>query len=299
MGAHAPGVRPVWLTRELFPFESRFVEIDGHRVHYIDEGSGDVLLMLHGNPTWSFLYRGLIAKLSDRFRCVALDYPGFGLSAAAAGYDLLPESHAAVVRAFVDRLGLERFAPVVQDWGGPIGLGVAGQVPDRVSALVIGNTWAWPVGDDPHFVRFSSAMGGALGGLAIRHLNAFVNVMIPLGTRRRKLSRVEMGAYRIPLDTPERREASHVFPREIVRSAAFLARVEAGLRGLAGKPVLLCWGDRDIAFREKERARFESLFPGAETVPLPGAGHYVQEDAPEEIAEAIRAFWPRRVEGEP
>ncbi|MPY79897.1 MAG: alpha/beta fold hydrolase, partial [Actinophytocola sp.] len=102
------GARPSWVDDDLFPFESRFVELDGHVVHYVDEGSGPILLMLHGNPTWSFVYRQVIESLRDRFRCIALDYPGFGLSVAAPGYRYLPEEHAAVVVSFLDRLGLSR-----------------------------------------------------------------------------------------------------------------------------------------------------------------------------------------------
>jgi haloalkane dehalogenase len=291
------GARPDWLTRELFPCESKFIEVDGHVVHYVEEGEGPTLLMLHGNPTWSFVYRHLIGLLRERFRCVALDYPGFGLSIATEGYDHLPESHLEVVERFVDRLGLRDFTPVVQDWGGPIGLGLAGRRPADVRALVILNTWAWPVADDPHFVRFSGLMGGAIGGFAIRSFNAFVNILIPLGTPRQKLSAEVMQAYRRPMSTRERREATHIFPRAIVGSTPFLATVEAGLEGLADKPVLLCWGDKDIAFREKERARFARTFPQAQSVALPGAGHYVQEESPAEIAEAIRAWWPEHVEG--
>ncbi|MFO0734821.1 MAG: alpha/beta fold hydrolase [Labilithrix sp.] len=290
------GTRPDWLTRELFPFESRFTEIGGHTIHYVDEGSGPTLLMLHGNPTWSFVYRHMIGLLRDRFRCVAVDYPGFGLSVAGEGYDHLPESHMAVVEDFIEHLGLTEFSPVVQDWGGPVGLGVAGRQPERVRALVICNTWAWPVADDPHFVRFSGLMGGAIGGFAIRNFNAFVNVMIPMGTPRRKFSVEAMQAYRRPMSTRSRREATHIFPKAIVGSTPFLATVERGLGGLAQKPVLLCWGDKDIAFREKERARFARTFARARSVALPGAGHYVQEESPAEIAAAIRAWWPEDVE---
>jgi haloalkane dehalogenase len=247
--------------------------------------------MLHGNPTWSFVFRHLIAGLKDRFRCVALDYPGFGLSTAAPGYDSLPETHLGVVERFVAHLGLKDFTPVVQDWGGPIGLGLAGRQPDNVRALVIGNTMAWPVDDDPHFVRFSGLMGGAIGGFAIRHFNAFVNVMMPLGTPKRSLTRAEMQAYRRPLATAARREATHVFPREIVGSTDFLRRVEAGLAALKDKPTLLCWATKDLAFREQERARFAALFPRAQTVKLEGAGHYLQEDAPAEVVAAVRAWW--------
>lgn len=287
---------PPWLDPALFPFRSRFVTVDGHRLHYVDEGQGPTLLMFHGNPTWSFAYRHLITRLREAFRCVAFDYPGFGLSTAAPGYEPLPRHHAQVAERFVDTLGLTDFTPVVQDWGGPIGLWVAGRRPDRVRALLIGNTMAWPVSDDPHFVRFSKVMGGPVGGFAIRHFNAFVNVMIPLGTPKRSLSRAEMRAYRAPMASPERREATHVFPREVLGSAEFLAEVAALLPGLAPKPALLCWGDKDIAFRAKELARFQALLPNARTVPLPGAGHYVQEEAPDEIAAALRGFWVEQVE---
>jgi haloalkane dehalogenase len=286
------GSRPAWLTPAMFPFQSRFLSIDGHVVHYVDEGRGPVLLMLHGNPTWSFVWRHLIASLRDRFRCIALDYPGFGLSIARDGYDHLPESHAKVVAAFVEALDLRGFTPVVQDWGGPIGLSVAGQMPERVRALVIGNTMAWPVDDDPHFVRFSSIMGGPIGGFAIRHFNAFVNVMIPIGTPKRRLDAEAMRAYRLPLSSAARREASRVFPRAIVGSTPFLRQVEAGLAHLSDKPALICWGTKDVAFREKERQRFERTFARSHTTILEGAGHYVQEDAPDEIVSAIDAWWP-------
>ncbi len=286
-------MRPAWLDQRLFPFESHFLQLDGHTLHYVDEGKGPTLLMLHGNPTWAFLWRHLIAGLKDRFRCVALDYPGFGLSTARPGYEPLPRHHAQVVEAFVEKLGLERFSPVVQDWGGPIGLWVAGRQAHRVERLLIGNTWAWPVDQDPHFTRFSAAFGGALGGVAIRRLNAFVNLMVPLGTPRRRVRGETLDCYRRVLDTPQRREATHVFPREIAKGTAFLAEVEAGLAALKGKPALLLWGDKDIAFRAQELGRFQASFPGAAVQPLPGAGHYIQEDAPEEMVGAIRAWWPQ------
>lgn len=286
--------RPAWVTRELLPFESRFVDVHGHSIHYLDEGTGPTLLMLHGNPTWSFLYRHLIGALRGRFRCVALDYPGFGLSHASEGYEPLPEHHADVVEAFVRKLELRSFTPVLQDWGGPIGLSVAGRVPERVESLVILNTWAWPVSDDPHFVRFSNAMGGALGGFAIRHFNAFVNIMIPMGTPRRTLPKTAMNAYRTPMNTAARRRATNVFPRAIVNSAPFLATVEAGLSKLRDKRALIVWGDKDIAFRAKERERFEALFPSHRTVIVPGAGHFMQEDAHEEISAALLEWWSAR-----
>jgi haloalkane dehalogenase len=133
--------RPTWVDDELFPFESRFVAIDGHTVHYVDEGSGPTLLFLHGNPTWSFVYRDAIRSLRDEFRCVAVDYPGFGLSSPSAGYRYLPEEHAQVIAAFIDTLDLSGITLVAHDWGGPIGLAAVEQQPTAFDRLVLANTW--------------------------------------------------------------------------------------------------------------------------------------------------------------
>ncbi len=278
---------PGWIPTDLFPFESRFVGIEGHRIHYVDEGSGPTLLLLHGNPTWSFLYRDIIRRLKAHMRCVAIDYPGFGLSQAAEGYDYRPASHAKVVEAFVDSLGIGKFFIMVQDWGGPIGLWVAARRASQVQGLIIGNTWAWPIDGDRHFERFSDLIGGPIGRVLIRHFNAFVNVMVPMNVKGRRLSSKVMAAYRGPFPAKEDRMPTWIFPREIRRSREFLAEVEAGLAKLAAKPALILWGDRDIAFRTKERKRFERTFPAHRTLILEGAGHYIQEAAPDEISEAI------------
>ena len=282
--------RPDWVSDQLFPFDSRHLDVDGCRLHYIDEGQGPALLLLHGNPTWSFLYRHLVARLVHRFRCIALDYPGFGLSSSRPGYGFTPAEHAAVVERFVAELGLDSFTPVVHDWGGPIGLAVASRHPERVRALVITNTFAWPVDGDRHFELFSRLMGGAAGRLAIRRANAFVNVMVPAGTRRR-LSPVEMAHYRAPFPTPDARMPTYVFPREILASRKFLAEVEAGLPRLAHLPTLLAWGGKDVAFRAAERRRFEAVFPHHHTVVFEQARHYLHEDVPEELAAAIEGWW--------
>ena len=283
--------RKLGLVPGSFPFESRFLDVAAARIHYIDEGAGPVLLMLHGNPTWSFTFRHLIVLLRDRFRCIAPDLPGFGLSVAPAGYRYLPENHTQLVAAFVDHLALDSFTPVVQDWGGPIGLSLAGRDPSRIERLVIGNSWCWPVNGDPHFEIFSRLMGGPIGKVAIRRYNAFVNAFIPAGLKRRPATTAVLEAYRRPLSTPDRRMPSYVFPRSILRSRTFLEHCEASLAALAGKPALILWGDADPAFRSKERERFETVLPDHRTVILRGAGHYIWEDAPDEIAMAVRAWW--------
>ena len=256
----APG-RSTWVDDELFPFESRFVTLDGHTVHFVDEGSGPTLLFLHGNPTWSCDYRDVIHALRDEFRCVALDCPGFGLSSAGPGYRYLPEEHAAVVVDFLDRLA---------------------------------NTWAWPLNGDLIVELASRIMGGPIGRALIRRFNLFVNAMIPVGHRLRKLTPDEMAHYRNALATHDRREASAVFPRRITASRDFLAGIEAELADLASLPTLIVWGNSDFAFRTKERRHWEQIFADHHTVIVEGAGHFVQSDAPGEFAAAIRGWWSAR-----
>src|SRR5207248_1307362 len=183
------------------------------RMHYIDEGEGPPLLLLHGNPTWSFLYREIIAGLRDRFRCVAIDYPGFGLSRAAPGYGFTPAEHADVVEQLILQLDLQGVTMMVQDWGGPLGFAAATRHPNRFAAFVIGNTWAWPKSDLGTQV-FSRLLGGPLGGFLILRRNVFVERILPQNAKRVELSELVMEAYRGPFPTPESRRPMHVFPRE-------------------------------------------------------------------------------------
>jgi haloalkane dehalogenase len=258
-------------------------------VHYVDEGAGPTLLLVHGNPTWSFLYRDIIKGLRTEFRCVALDYPGFGLSAPSPACGFTPAEHAEVVEGFIEQLGLTAITMMVQDWGGPIGFAVAIRHPDRFYRFVIGNTWAWPK-DDLRTHVFSRLLGGSLGGYLIGRRNIFVETILPRGVKRNRMPDAVMNAYRGPFPTAESRRPMQVFPREILRSRSFLADVAAGLAQLRDRPALLCWPTKDFAFHEAERKRWEELFPNHRTTLLEGAGHYIQEDAAAEITAAIRAF---------
>jgi haloalkane dehalogenase len=280
--------RPDWVDPELYPFEDRELAVDGARMHYVDEGEGPPLLLLHGNPTWSFLYRELIRGLRDRFRCIALDYPGFGLSVPALGYGFTPAEHARVVEDVVIALDLHDAAMMVQDWGGPIGFAVAGRHPERFARFIIGNTWAWPVQRNPTVWAFARMMGGPVGRRLIQNRNIFVEAALPGGVKRVTLSPAVMAHYRGPFPTPASRFPVAVMPREILGSAPFLAGVEATLTRVADRPALIVWPDRDVAFGKRERRRWERVFPNHRTVELAGAGHYIQEDAPGEIVAAIR-----------
>ena len=290
-GQMAEPVRPEWVPERLYPFADRYADVDGCRVHYVDEGDGPPLLLLHGNPTWSFLYRNLILGLRDRYRCVAVDYPGFGLSTAAPGYRFTPAEHARVVEKLLHQLELTDVTMMVQDWGGPIGFRVATRNPQRFRAFVIGNTWAWPK-SDPGTQVFSRLLGGPIGQLLISRRNFFVETILPRGVRRTTLAPEVRAAYRGPFPTPASRRPTHVFPREILGSRPWLAEIENDLRVLRDRRALLVWATGDVAFREPERRRWETVFPIHQTVLLDGAGHYIQEDAADEIITAIRDWQP-------
>ncbi|ARP82322.1 hypothetical protein CAL12_16865 [Bordetella genomosp. 8] len=287
---------PAWLDQTLFPFKNRWIDIDGNRIHYVDEGSGPTLLLLHGNGSWSFLYRHIITRLAPHFRCIAFDHAGFGLSRARPGFTFKPREHATVLEGLVRALSLRDIRLVVQDWGGPIGLSFAGLRPDLIDKLIICNTWAWPADGIKHIENWSRLTGGGLGRFLIVRYNALTRFLVPMSTKRR-LTSTEKAAYARPYPTPASRIPHSQFAKEIPESRDFLSEVEAGLARLRDKPVLILWGDNDPGFRDSERQRFETEFPGAEVHVLTGAKHFVQEDAPAEICHAIEQFEAAHMEG--
>ena len=283
MGENDPG----WLDRTVFPFASRFLDVGGNRIHYIDEGSGPSLLLLHGNPSWSFLYRHIVLRLAPHFRCVAPDYPGFGLSTATSAYGYTAREHSGVLEGFVDALGLSELRIMVQDWGGPIGLGLAGRRPELAHSFIIGNSFAWPA--TTAMKGFSYVVGNPLSRCLVTRYNLLARWLIPAGINR-TLTDAELAAYMGPFPTAASRLPTWIFARQIRDSASYLSEVEAGLAKLSDKPALIVWGDADGAFRAADRDRFAGLFSMHRVVELRGAKHFIQENAPEAIASAVLAW---------
>jgi haloalkane dehalogenase len=273
---------------ELYPFESRWFESSAGRVHYVDEGQGRPILMCHGNPTWSFLYRHVIRSLRNRFRCIAVDYPGFGLSDRPPGYGYTPAEHAAVVGELVRDLDLSDLIVMGHDWGGPIGVSVGSSDPGRVSGLVLGNTWFWPA--DRRGRIFSRVMSSPPLQWAILKRNFFVERVLPSGISH-KLSPAEMDHYRRVQPTPQDRIGVAEFPRQIVAATPWLARLSVAVpRELGGKRALVTFPMRDVAFRAGDiLPRMRAAFSDLEILELPQAKHYFVEDAPTEVAEAVVA----------
>ena len=283
--AHVPPFIP---DPRLFPFQSKWYESRAGAVHYIDEGVGDPILFLHGNPTWSFLYRGIIIRLKKKFRCIAVDYPGFGLSARPEDYGYTPAEHAEVVADLVRHLDLKDLTVMGQDWGGPIGLSVAAEEVARIRALVMGNTWFWPI-DSWQAKSFAYVMSMAPMQSQILNRNVFVEKVMPLGVKHALPDEV-MHHYREALPTPKSRIGAAEFPVQLMGSTAWLAELERDVQDrLANVPLLLTWGLHDLMFTRAFMERFRESFRSVRLQRL-DAKHYIQEDAPKEIAEGIESF---------
>jgi haloalkane dehalogenase len=248
-----------------------------------DDGGGDVaiaddlfmcggVILCHGSPTWSFLYRGIVTRLRDRFRCVAIDYLGFSLSGPPEHYGYTIEEHIRTVGELVDHLALDQFIVMGQDWGGPIGTAVASERADRVSGLVLGNTWFWPA---------------ALRFRLFSRDNFFVEKLMPAAMTK-KLSEAEKDHYRNVQPTPTARKGVAEMPKQIVGAQPLLERLSREVPAkLGSKPALFVWGMKDLGFRPSMLRRMRLTFPDQMLVELPNAKHYIQEDAPAEIADAI------------
>jgi haloalkane dehalogenase len=283
--AHIPPFKP---DPRLFPFVSRWFDSSVGPVHYIDEGVGQPILFLHGNPTWSFLYRGIVIRLKKKFRCIAVDYPGFGLSAHPQDYDYTPAEHAGVVRELVQHLGVEDLTIMGQDWGGPIGMRLAIDEMSRLRSLVMGNTWYWPL-DSWQLKTFAYVMSAAPMQSQILNKNLFVEKVIPVGVKHPLADEV-LYHYREPFPTPASRIGVAEFPRQLLESSLWLADLSEDVRDqLANVPLLLTWGIHDPAFTRQYMERFRTDFRLA-TVHRLDAKHYIQEDAPAEISQAVGDF---------
>lgn len=273
--------------KALYPFEPKWFDGAGPRVHYVDEGAGPAVVMFHGNPTWSFLYRNVIQQLSGRFRCIAVDYPGFGLSERPAGYGYTSAEHAQVIGKLVDHLGLDHFIVVGQDWGGPIGMTVALERATRVAGLVFANTWYWPA--QGPLVTFSVVMSSPPLQWLIVNRNMFVNFIMPRSVAS-PMEPLVFKTYQDAQPSPAARPGVAEFPRQIRRARPMLERLAAEApKALGDKPLELVWAMKDPAFGNPAViARWQRDFPKANLTKLENANHYVQEDAPGEIAAAVQ-----------
>ncbi|MEO8074861.1 MAG: alpha/beta fold hydrolase [Acidobacteriota bacterium] len=283
---------PAWLDREAYPFRSRYLQLPAGRMHYVDEGEGEPLLFVHGTPTWSFEFRRLIKPLSSRYRCIAPDHLGFGLSERPSDFAYTPEAHAAVLEQFVDHLSLDRLTLCVHDFGGPIGLPLALRSPSRVRRLVLLNTWMWPFDDDREMMRKAKVAGGAIGMLLYKYANASLQLIMPsaYASRAKLTPAIHRQYLEVFRDRDARVRVLHTLAKSLIGSRDFYAGLLARAGDLRGLPTLIIWGLKDTAFLPHQLAHWQQLLPAAEVCRVETAGHWPHEEEPAQVLTATEGF---------
>lgn len=277
-----------------YPFESHCLDLStGAKMHYLDEGSGPVVIMLHGNPTWSFYYRNLVKELSGKgFRCIVPDHIGCGLSDKPKDYNYTLEQRIADVEALVDRLDIQSFSLVVHDWGGAIGCGLAGRRPEALEKLVLLNTGAFLSKRIPW--RIAAIKIPVIGEFIIRGLNGFAGPAAIMSVKTPLKPAVKRG-FLWPYRSWANRVAVWNFVKDIPlreshRSYETLASVESGLSKIADKPIQLVWGAKDFCFSMHFHDRFKEFFPKSKSQVYDKCGHYILEDAGSDAWSKIGTF---------
>jgi haloalkane dehalogenase len=276
-------VIPAWVDRREYPFEPRTLDVGAGRLSYVDEGEGAPIVMVHGTPTWSFLYRHLIRELRPRYRCVAPDHLGFGLSDRPPGWSYRPEDQARNLARLIESLALKDLTLVVHDYGGPIGLAYALDRPDNVRRLVLFNTWMWSFAGDRRIERVGRILGGRIGRFLYERLGFSVRVMLRQAIAdRRRYSREIERHYLKALDG----YATWVYAREVLGSSAWYDGLWRRRDRIARIPALLIWGMKDPAFG-RYLSRWREVFERAEVVEL-DCGHAPPEErAPESLRRLV------------
>ncbi|MCZ7649052.1 MAG: alpha/beta fold hydrolase [Planctomycetota bacterium] len=289
------------LDPALYPFENRYLDRGGLRYHYLDEGQGEPLVMVHGNPTWSFYFRNLVAAFRSHYRCVAPDHIGCGFSDKPGDerYAYTLDRRVDDLEALLERLGLrEDLTLILHDWGGMIGLAYAARHPERVRRFVILNTSAFHLPASKPFPWQLWLTRTPLGALLVRGLNLFGRGAARACVTRRPLPPEVRAAYLAPYDSWAHRIAVLRFVQDIPlrpRDPGYetVSGVEQSLARFRDRPMLICWGEKDFVFDRHFLAEWERAFPGAELHRFPDCGHYILEDAGAEIAELVREFLDR------
>jgi haloalkane dehalogenase len=285
---------PEWVDRSGYHFTHRWMDVGAGRLHYLDEGTGPPLVLVPGNPDWSFSWRHLVHRFRQHYRCIVPDHLGFGLSDKPAHWSYLPRDHAHNLAALLEQCAVDQATLMVSDWGGPIALSWAVRNRQRVSALVVENSWCWDVRDDWYYRAYAGVVGGAPGRWLIRNFNLFAGPLLrAVVGNKAALTPAEHAHFKKQFGRPEERHGVATFPGQVTASGPWLQQIWDQLEPLARTPALFLWGQKDPAFREKELQRWLTRFTDAEVHRLPGVGHLPHLEAPGPVGDRLEAFLER------
>jgi pimeloyl-ACP methyl ester carboxylesterase len=281
---------PDWINKELYPFQSRFITIENHKHHYIDEGAGMILLFVHGTPEWSFGFRDIIKNLLKKFRCVAIDLLGFGLSDKPNEADYTCAGHARRLTKFIDQLGLKNVSVVANDFGGSISLSYVLDHPDNVNRIILFNTWMRSLKDDKHYSGPAKVVKSWLGKFMYLQMNAPVNVIMPQAYGDRKRLSTEAHRHYKAALPKGKRTAAYAFALELTNANDWWQDLWERVHTLSANRFLFFWGMKDKFIQPYELENWKSKLPGSKYILFEDAGHFVQEEKPDEMSKAIEEF---------
>ncbi|HEY5512967.1 MAG TPA: alpha/beta fold hydrolase [Geomonas sp.] len=285
--------------KKLYPFTGHRLDLDGLSYHYLDEGAGEAVVMVHGNPSWSFYYRNLVLALRDRYRCIVPDHIGCGLSDKPGDerYDYTLSRRVDDLERLIDSLCLtEKLTLVLHDWGGMIGMAYAARHPERIGRLVLLNTAAFHLPREKKFpLGLRICRDTALGTLLVRGCNAFSVGASIVGCKKNPMPKELQRAYRSPYDSWGNRIATLRFVQDIPlvpgdRNFDLVSQVAASLEQFRGLPISIFWGELDFVFDPTFLAEWIRRFPEASVHRYPDGGHYILEDKKEEVVPLIAQF---------
>ncbi len=279
-----------WLDKTEYPFTSYHFNVNGHQLHYIDEGYGETILFIHGTPSWSFDFRNVIQRLSQTYRCVAIDHIGFGLSDKPEHYDYSTIHHSRTLEKFILDKKLQDFTMVVHDFGGPIGLYAAMQHPEKVKNLVVLNSWLWSSQDDPDYIRLKKILNNPLLPFLYRYLNFSSRFILPKSFGNKKIPKRILKQYTRPFADKTQRNGTLAFAKSLLNDQEWFEDLWNKKEVIQAKPTLFIWGMKDPIIHSGYLDKFISGFPNAMVKELAYCGHFPQEENPEEVSAFILHF---------
>lgn len=283
-----------WLDTVEYPFTPNYFLMDGHKLHYVDEGEGDIILFVHGTPSWSFDFRNVIKRLSTGYRCIAIDHLGFGLSDKPEIYDYTTQNHSRTLEKFVFEKQLGRFTLIVHDFGGPIGLNFAIRYPERVKNLVVLNSWLWSSKNDDGFARMEKVLRSRWLPFLYRYLNFSPRFILPETFGSHKLPKRLLKQYTSPFANRTQRNGTLAFAQSLLNDQDWFEQLWNSRQAISSKPTLFVWGMKDPLIQPHYLKKFISGFENSTAIRLEACGHFPQEEQPDRMAESVVDFLERQ-----
>lgn len=286
-----------WLDKRVYPYEPNYLEVDGGQMHYVDTLGGRPIVFLHGWPGWSFSFRNVIRMLQKDFRCIAPDMIGFGKSAKPQSWRYTPGAHTQNLKMLIEHLDLQDITLVMHGFGGPVGMCYAMDHLDRIERVVLINTWLWDISNDPVASKAGKLAEGPLGNLTYLKMNAAAKAIRAQFCDKDKYNETVHEGYFGPFNRQEDRSGTLAVAKQMVEAGAWYDEIWANRHEFNQIPMSLIWGTKDPAFGEKAMNKIWHEFPLIEVKHFDDAGHYVMEEHPQAVAEAIWKSCLTRKEG--